>query len=58
MPDNPGESLLEPGFSYKVFGWPFGGFVMIGIGGFIAWLAIISARDKDDESEQAMSAIG
>ena len=51
MPDNPGESLLEPGFSYKVFGWPFGGFVMIGIGGFIAWLALSCARNKESNKE-------
>jgi hypothetical protein len=38
MPDNPAESLLEPGFSYKVFAWPLVGIVMFVIGVFIAWL--------------------
>ena len=58
MPDNPGESLLEPGFSYKVFGWLIAGVVMLGIGGLIAWLAIMSARDKNDASEEAESVSG
>ena len=52
MPDNPAESLLEPGFSYKVFAWPLVGIVMFVIGVFIGWLAIMSARDKDDEPEE------
>ena len=55
MPDNPAESLLEPGFSYKVFAWPIAGVVMLAIGGFIAWLAVMSAREKDDVSEEAQS---
>jgi hypothetical protein len=58
MPDNPAESLLEPGFSYKVFSWPLAGVVMLGIGGFIAWLAVMTARDKDNASEEAESASG
>jgi hypothetical protein len=58
MPDNPGETLLEPGFSYKVFGWLIAGVVMLGIGGFTTWLAIMSARDKDDEPEEAETASG
>jgi hypothetical protein len=58
MPDNPRESLLEPGFSYKVFAWPLVGIVMFVIGVFIGWLAIMSARDKDDEPEEAESASG
>lgn len=53
MPDNPGESLLEPGFSYKVFAWPLVGIVIFVIGVFIGWLAIMSARDKNDEPEEA-----
>ena len=51
MPDNPSECLLEPGFSYKVFAWPLVGFVMIGIGGFIAWLALSCARNKESNKE-------
>ena len=58
MPDNPAESLLEPGFSYKVFAWPLVGIVMFVIGVFIAWLAVMTAREKDDESEEAESASG
>jgi hypothetical protein len=53
MPDNPGESLLEPGFSYKVFAWPLVGIVIFVIGVFIGWLAVMSARDKNDEPEEA-----
>jgi hypothetical protein len=53
MPDNPGESLLEPGFSYKFFAWPLVGIVIFVIGVFIGWLAIMSARDKNDEPEEA-----
>ena len=49
MPDNPGESVLEPGFTYKVFAWPICGIVLLAIGGIIAWLAISVSRDKDEE---------
>ena len=31
---------------------------MFVIGVFIAWLAVMTARDKDDESEEAESASG
>ena len=50
MPDNPSESLLEPGFSYKVFAWPICGFVLLVIGGVIAWLAVSVSRDKEEKS--------
>ena len=49
MPDNPGESVLEPGFTYKVFAWPICGIVLLAIGVIIAWLAISVSRDKDEE---------
>ncbi|MDG1132428.1 MAG: DUF3592 domain-containing protein [Opitutales bacterium] len=49
MPDNPGESVLEPGFTYKVFAWPICGIVLLAIGVIIAWLAISVSRDKDRE---------
>ena len=49
MPNNPGESVLEPGFTYKVFAWPICGIVLLAIGGIIAWLAISVSRDKDEE---------
>ena len=49
MPNNPGESLLEPGFSYKVFAWPICGIVLLAIGGIIAWLAIATSRDKNEQ---------
>ena len=49
MPNNPGESLLEPGFSYKVFAWPICGIVLLAIGGLVAWLAIATSRDKNEQ---------
>lgn len=49
MPDNPSKSLLEPGFSYKVFAWPICGFVLLVIGGVIAWLAVSVSRDKEEK---------
>lgn len=53
MPQNPSESLLEPGFSYKALGWPLVGVLMIGIGGFIAWLAVVVYQDNENKFEGA-----